>query len=71
MSRRKDNKLVALPGGNLERFETFEECGIREVFEEVGLQIANPKVIKIENVVLKEIDHHYVVIFLAADNPAD
>lgn len=39
----------ALPGGHLEFGETFEECAIREVLEETGLQITKPKFLTATN----------------------
>jgi ADP-ribose pyrophosphatase YjhB (NUDIX family) len=41
--------LFSIPGGHLENGETFEEAAIKEVFEETGLIIYNPKVICITN----------------------
>lgn len=39
----------SIPGGHIENGETFEEAAIREVFEETGLKIKNPKVIAVTN----------------------
>lgn len=39
----------ALPGGHLEFGETFEECAIREVLEETGLQITKPRFLTATN----------------------
>lgn len=39
----------ALPGGHLEFGETFEECAIREVLEETGLQITKPNFLTATN----------------------
>ena len=36
--------LYSIPGGHLEQGETFEEAAIKEVREETGLIISNPKV---------------------------
>jgi len=38
LTRRKDNGLWCLPGGHMESGESVEECCVREVFEETGLQ---------------------------------
>ncbi|CAD8121222.1 unnamed protein product [Paramecium sonneborni] len=67
MSYRKDNGYLALPGGHLELYEEFEDCAIREVKEETNLDIENPQIFQMVNVVKKEIDHHFVVVFLTAD----
>jgi len=39
----------SIPGGHLENGETFEEAAIKEVFEETGLMIKNPKVFCVTN----------------------
>lgn len=40
----------AMPGGKMEPRETVQESVIREVFEETGLKITNPKIISIANI---------------------
>lgn len=47
MIRRKDNGNWGLPAGGLEEKETIQECIIREVKEETGLDILDLKVIGI------------------------
>lgn len=39
LTRRLDNGLWCLPGGHMEAGESVEECCVREVFEETGLQV--------------------------------
>jgi len=39
LTRRTDNGLWCLPGGHLDAGESVEECCVREVFEETGLQV--------------------------------
>ena len=39
LTRRLDNGLWCLPGGHMESGESVEECCMREVFEETGLQV--------------------------------
>jgi len=39
----------SIPGGKLEAGETFEDGAIREVKEETGLEIRDPKVIAVTN----------------------
>jgi ADP-ribose pyrophosphatase YjhB (NUDIX family) len=39
LTRRLDNGLWCLPGGHMEAGESLEECCVREVLEETGLQV--------------------------------
>ena len=39
LTKRADNGLWCLPGGKMESGESVEECCLREVFEETGLQV--------------------------------
>ena len=39
LTRRTDNGLWCLPGGHMDPGESVEECCLREVFEETGLQV--------------------------------
>ena len=41
--------FFSIPGGHLENGETFEQAAIREVFEETGLRIKDPKVFSTTN----------------------
>jgi 8-oxo-dGTP diphosphatase len=54
----------APPGGHLEFGETFEECAIREVKEETGLEITSPRIIGVTNDLFLQDNKHYVSIFL-------
>jgi len=47
LTRRVDNGLWCLPGGGMEAGESVEECCIREVFEETGLQVRVKRLIGI------------------------
>lgn len=53
-----------LPGGKLEWGETFEEGAIREVKEETGITIKNPKVISVHN--CKNEHAHFMTVGLCA-----
>lgn len=55
-----------MPGGKLEYGETFEEGAIREVKEETGLDIVNPKVISVHN--SKNEHAHFVTIGILAED---
>lgn len=41
--------VYSIPGGSLERGETFEQGAIREMDEELGITIKKPKVIAVTN----------------------
>lgn len=58
----------SIPGGHLEEGERFEEAAIREVKEETGITINNPKVIAVTNNLetYKEEGIHYASIILLA-----
>lgn len=59
------------PGGHLELGESLEECAIREVFEETGLQITNPKFLAITNDYFAINSKHYISIFMVAAFPSN
>ncbi len=54
------------PGGHLEFGESFEECAIREVKEEVGFEIAKPSFLSLTNDVFVDTKKHYISIFMCA-----
>ena len=58
----------SIPGGHIEIGESFEEAAIREVKEETGITIRNPKVIAVTNNLktYKEEELHYVSVILIA-----
>jgi 8-oxo-dGTP diphosphatase len=55
----------SLPGGKLEWGESFEQGAIREVQEETGLAITNPKVISLHN--CKNEHAHFMTVGLMAE----
>lgn len=61
---------LALPGGHLEMYETWEECAIREVEEEMGVRIHNCKYLHATNDPMSSEGKHYVTIFMTAE-PTD
>jgi len=50
----------APPGGHLECGESLEDCAVREVFEETGLQIASPKFLALTNNIFENTGDHYL-----------
>jgi ADP-ribose pyrophosphatase YjhB (NUDIX family) len=58
---------LALPGGHLEMYESWEQCAIRETKEETGLHIGNVRFGHVTNDIMKEIGKHYVTIFMMGE----
>lgn len=57
----------ALPGGHIEAHEGLVQSVIREVQEETGLTIANPRLVGMKHWYTKE-DERYLVFLYRADN---
>lgn len=56
------------PGGHFEKWETFEECALRELREEAGnVKVTTPKYWTIQNTSFYEEDKHVVVLFMICD----
>lgn len=56
LQKRSDNGFWGYPGGSLELGESFEECAIRETYEETGLKCRNLIMFTVES----GIKMHYV-----------
>lgn len=54
----------SLPGGHLEFGETLEQCAIREVKEEVGIDIKQIEIITFGENLFLEKDYHSISIFI-------
>jgi 8-oxo-dGTP diphosphatase len=66
IGKRKDNNLYSIPGGWLEKWEEFEECGSREIKEETDLDISPNNLIHLKtyNLIDKDIKYHNIDIYL-------
>jgi 8-oxo-dGTP diphosphatase len=58
----------AFPGGHLEFNESIEDCATREVLEETGLLVKNPRFATITNDVFLSDNKHYVTVFVVCDH---
>ena|ERR1700683_3433022 len=70
MQKRKGSHGEAtwsIPGGKLEFGESWEACGVREVREEVGVDIKNIRFLAVTNDVFESESKHYITIWLEAD----
>jgi len=58
---------LALPGGHLELYESWEECARREVHEEMGIEtLEDVQFAHVTNDIMRDEDKHYVTIFMMA-----
>lgn len=57
----------AFPGGHLEFNESIEACAKREVFEETGLSVKNPRFATMTNDLFFQSGRHYVTLFVVCD----
>lgn len=57
---------MVFPGGHVEYGESFTQSVIREVWEETGIRVENPKLCGIKQFYTRE-DARYVVLFFKAD----
>jgi 8-oxo-dGTP diphosphatase len=55
---------LALPGGHLELYESWEACAIREVKEEMDLDLYDVQFAHVCNNPMPEEEKHYVTIFM-------
>jgi len=55
------------PGGHLEFNEEIEDCAIREVREEAGIEIKNIRIGTFTNDLFKKEGKHYVTLWVVSD----
>ncbi|HEY7020330.1 MAG TPA: NUDIX domain-containing protein [Ktedonobacterales bacterium] len=56
----------APPGGHLDMGESFEDCAIREVHEETGVTITEPRFLAVTNDIFVDEGRHYATIWMEA-----
>jgi len=71
MGQRLSSGLYGFPGGHLERYETWEESGRRELFEETSIDIPakDLKFVITNNIIDEKNDFHYVDVNLVGRLP--
>lgn len=57
----------ATPGGHLEFGETVEQCAIREVLEETGLNVSHIRKLDFTNDIFSAEKKHYITLYVQAD----
>jgi len=59
---------LALPGGHLELMEEWGECAVREVKEEMNVDLDNIEFVHVTNDRMPDEEKHYVTIFMAGES---
>lgn len=57
----------SMPGGHLDVGETPEDAAVREVLEETGLVVANPRFIGYTNDIFPNAQKHYLTLWIAVE----
>lgn len=60
--QKSDWRGITFPGGHLEKGESFAKSVAREIKEETGLEIENPKLCGIRQYILEENGNRYIVL---------
>ncbi|OHE90774.1 NUDIX domain-containing protein [Colletotrichum orchidophilum] len=58
---------LQLPGGHLEKGESFFACAERETMEETGLAVRGAEVVTVTNDVYEDLERHYITIFVRCE----
>jgi len=64
--KKGNQRYWVLPGGRLEYGETFEECAIRELKEETGLDVEVERFLFLSEAIAPDRSRHIVNIFIKA-----
>lgn len=64
--RKGSRQYWVLPGGRLEYGETFEECAVREMKEETGLDVKVDEFVFLSEAIAPDRSRHIVNIYLTA-----
>ncbi len=64
--RKGNRRYWVLPGGRLEYGETFEECAVRELKEETGLDVEFERFLFLSEAIAPDRSRHIVNIFIKA-----
>lgn len=64
--KKGNQRYWVLPGGRLEYGETFEECAMREVKEETGLEVEMERFLYLSEAIAPDRSRHIVNIFIKA-----
>jgi len=64
--RKGNRQYWVLPGGRLEYGETFQECGVRELKEETGLDVEVQGFLFLSEAIAPDRSRHIVNIYLCA-----
>ena len=62
------NNTWGLPGGKLDKNESFEDCIIREAKEETDLDVKELTFIGVSNDIMEDINQHYITLFFSTNN---
>lgn len=64
--RKGPRQYWVLPGGRLEYGETFQECAVRELKEETGLDVEVDKIVYLSEAIAPDRSRHIVNVYLTA-----